>query len=226
MIDLISLFNLNIRSIIWIGFILYIRAKRAKIFLSWLIKIDQDCNNLINVSVPEYRGDSEYNDFDFYEELSADSRGSDKKYSSVAQDDFYAKVLDTENWDDAYPDSNLPAFGNNVDSFKKRGPFNSKQFDWYKLPEKVYRYTKHRIPGYDYDEFDYAHSKIFHECDDKSTWTHCLCQFTCSKRDVVDCYTPCRSGCECKEEYVFDEKAQRCLLPEQCSSEGNYNYQE
>ncbi|XP_029173678.1 uncharacterized protein LOC114942471 [Nylanderia fulva] len=171
--------------------------------------------------IAQYRGDPDYNDFDFYEDLPADSRGSDKKYSSVAQDDFYiAKVFD-----DAYPDSNLPDFRNNLDTFKKRGPFENKQFNWYKVSEKVYRYTKHRIPGYDYDEFDYGRSKSFHKCDEKSTWTHCLCQFTCSKRDVVDCYTPCRSGCECKEEYVFDEKAQRCLLPEQCSSEDNYNYQ-
>lgn len=190
--------------------------------------LNEDYNNLINIFVPEYRGDPEYNDFDFYEDVSADSGGSDKKYSSAAQEDFYiTKVFDdTENWHDTnYPDSNLPAFGNNVDSFKKKDLFKNKQFGWYKLPEKVYRYTKHRIPGYDYDEFDYTRSKFFHECDDKSVWTHCLCQFTCLKRDVVDCYTPCKSGCECKEEYVFDQKTQKCLLPEQCSSEDNYNYQ-
>ncbi|XP_025266128.1 uncharacterized protein LOC112638497 [Camponotus floridanus] len=182
---------------------------------------------IIMVVTAQYRSDSEYNDFDFYEDLSADSGGSVKKHSNVGQDDFYvANVFDdTENWHDAYPDSNLPVFGNNIDSFKKKNLLQNKQFNWYKLPEKVYRYTKHRIPGYDYDEFDYIHSKSFHKCDDKSIWTHCLCQFTCLKQDVVDCYTPCRSGCECREEYVFDEKTQKCLLPEQCSSEDNYNYQ-
>lgn len=133
--------------------------------------------------------------------------------------------FDTENQDNAYLDSNdYVAFGNGIGSFEKKTPLD-KEFDWYKLSEKVYRYTKHRIPGYDYDEFDYIYSKSVQKCDDKSVWTHCLCQFTCLKPDEVDCYTPCRSGCECKEEYVFDEKAQRCLLPEECSTEDyNYNY--
>ncbi|XP_011692225.1 PREDICTED: uncharacterized protein LOC105452636 [Wasmannia auropunctata] len=178
------------------------------------------------VITAQYTSDSEYNDFDFYEDLSADrSKGFNKKYNSVAQDDFYIAndFDDTENQNHGMrPGSNYAVFGNNIGPFE-RDPFD-KQFNWYKLSEKVYRYTKHRIPGYDYDEFDYMRSRNV-ECDNRSIWTHCLCQFTCSKPDVVDCYTPCRSGCECKEEYVFDEKAQRCLLPEECSTDDyNYNY--
>ncbi|XP_026669364.1 uncharacterized protein LOC108625026 isoform X2 [Ceratina calcarata] len=102
----------------------------------------------------------------------------------------------------------------NEDSLAKRSPVT--KLDWYK-PERVYRYTKHRIPGYDYDELDYVVSRNFQQCDEKSVWTHCLCQFTCTEPDVVDCYSPCKSGCECKEEYVYDEKTQQCLLPDQCS---------
>jgi len=171
------------------------------------------------IFITEYTGDSEYNDFDFYEDLSDHSKNFNKEYNSVTQDDFYVNDFDdTEN-----PGSNYAVFGNSIGSFK-RDPFDE-QFDWYKLSEKVYRYTKHRIPGYDYDEFDYTRSKSIQKCDDKSIWTHCLCQFTCSKPNIIDCYTPCRSGCECKKEYVFDEKTQRCLLPEECSTEDyNYNY--
>lgn len=172
--------------------------------------------------ITEYIGDPEY-DFDFYEDLSTDrSKNFNKEYNSVAQDDFYtANDFDDVENQGTYPDSNF-AFGNSIDSFK-RGPFE-KQFNWYKLSEKIYRYTKHRIPGYDYDEFDYMRSRSVQKCDDRSVWTHCLCQFTCSKPNIVDCYAPCRSGCECKEEYVFDEKAQRCLLPKECSTEDSYNY--
>ncbi|XP_071577580.1 uncharacterized protein [Temnothorax nylanderi] len=172
----------------------------------------------------QYTGDSDYNDFDFYEDLSTDrSRSFNKEYNNVAQDNFYVAndFDDAEYQDGAYPSSNFAVFKDNIGSFE-RSPFN-KQFDWHKLPEKVYRYTKHRIPGYDYDEFGYMRSKNVQECDDRSVWTHCLCQFTCLKPDEVDCYTPCRSGCECKEEYVFDEKIQRCLLPEECSTK-NYHY--
>ncbi|XP_011639037.1 uncharacterized protein LOC105428417 [Pogonomyrmex barbatus] len=176
----------------------------------------------IIVVIAQYTDDSEY-DFDFYKDLSTDrSKNFDNEYND-AQDNFYIAngFDDTENQDGSYSDSNF-ALENSISSFKKDP--HDKQFDWYKLPKKVYSYTKYRIPGYDYDEFDYMRSRDISECDDKSVWTHCLCQFTCSKPDVVDCYTPCRSGCECKEEYVFDEKAQRCLLPEECSEEDNYNY--
>ncbi|XP_012531144.1 uncharacterized protein LOC105833733 [Monomorium pharaonis] len=178
----------------------------------------------VMVVTTQYTGDFEYNDFDFYEDLSTDhSKSFNKKYKSAAQDDFYiTNDFDIENRDSAYPSPNYATFGKGIGSFERETPFD-KQFDWYKLPEKVYRYTKHRIPGYDYDEFDYIRSRSIQECDDKSIWTHCLCQFTCSKPNVVDCYTPCSSGCECKEDYVYDEKAQRCLLPEECSTEG-YNY--
>ncbi|KYM98154.1 hypothetical protein ALC62_11145 [Cyphomyrmex costatus] len=168
----------------------------------------------------------DYNDFDFYEDLSTHrSKSFNKEYNSVGQDDFYVAndFDDTDSQDGTYPSSNYAVFRNSIDSFE-RDSFD-KQFNWHKLSEKVYRYTKYRIPGYDYDEFDYIRSGKIKECDDRSVWTHCLCQFTCSKPDKVDCYTPCRSGCECKEKYVFDEKAQRCLLPEECSTEDyNYNY--
>lgn len=184
--------------------------------------IDEYCDNLIIAFITEYRDDFEYNDFDFYDDLSMDrSRSFNKEYNSATQDDFYVAndFEDSENQDDAYPSS---AVKDSIGSFE-RSPFD-KQFDWNKLSEKVYRYTKHRIPGYDYDEFGYMSYKNVQECDDRSVWTHCLCQFTCSKPDEVDCYTPCRSGCECKEEYVFDEKTQKCLLPEECSTDYNYYY--
>lgn len=167
----------------------------------------------------------EYNDFDLYEDLSIDrSQDFGKKHSSV-QDDFYVMETfrDTENQRDVNSKDHPASFQNNIDFFPKDS--FDEQLNWYKLPDKVYRYTKHRIPGFDYDEFDYMRSRSFQECDDRSVWTHCLCQFTCSEPDVVDCYTPCRSGCECKEEYVFDKKTQRCLLPEHCPSGDNFNYQ-
>lgn len=178
--------------------------------------------NLIIAFITEYRDDFEYNDFDFYDDLSTDhSRSFNKGYNNAVQDDFYVAndFDDTENQDDTNPDSRF--FEDNIGSFEKNP--SDKQFDWYKLSEKVYRYTKHRIPGYDYDEFGYMSYKNVHECDDRSVWTHCLCQFTCAKPNEVDCYTPCRSGCECKEEYVFDEKTQKCLLPEECSTT-DYDY--
>lgn len=80
-----------------------------------------------------------------------------------------------------------------------------------KIMKKMYRYTKHRIPGYDYDELEYTNN-----CDDKSSWTHCLCQFTCDAINSVDCYTPCQSGCQCKENYVYDERKKICIKPENC----------
>lgn len=151
-----------------------------------------------------------------------------KRRIGPVADDFYEEAGDQRN---AYPKSQdrLTAFGNNVDSFERN--LFAEHLDWYELPRKVYRYTKHRIPGYDYDEFASIGSRSYQRCDDRSVWTHCLCQFTCVEPDVVDCYTPCRSGCECKEDYVFDEVRQKCLTPEQCwSEEGeeagrDFNYQ-
>lgn len=142
----------------------------------------------------------------------------DRNHLDMVQDDFYilSNFEDENMQNDVYSNKNdfHNSFENNQDSPKKRSPVT--HTDWYK-PEKVYRYTKHRIPGYDYEELDYMITKNFQQCDDRSVWTHCLCQFSCSDPDVVDCYTPCKSGCECKEEYVFDEKRQQCVLPEQCS---------
>lgn len=140
---------------------------------------------------------------------------------NAIQDDFYIlnDIEDAEFQNDMYSDTNdfSITFSDNKNSFKHANSLNN-QLDWYKMPEKVYRYTKHRIPGYDYDEFDYFGIKSTKICNEKSVWTHCLCQFTCKEPNIVDCYTPCKSGCECKENYVFDEEQQQCLLPEECSS--------
>ncbi|KAG7202176.1 hypothetical protein KM043_015856 [Ampulex compressa] len=170
----------------------------------------------------QYTDDSDYNDLNFYEDLTMGyEENFDKDQSDVLQDDFYIlnDFDEAETRRDIYrPKNDLSiAYGNNGNIHKKRNSFSG-QMDWYKLPEKVYRYTKHRIAGYDYEELDYMGARSYQECDDKSLWTHCLCQFTCSEPDVVDCYTPCKSGCECKEEYVFDEERQECSLPQHCSS--------
>ncbi|XP_033225161.1 uncharacterized protein LOC117178059 isoform X2 [Belonocnema kinseyi] len=93
-----------------------------------------------------------------------------------------------------------------------------------KIEEKIYRYTKHRMPGYDYDEFNIFGDSRDEKCNEKSTWTHCLCQFTCYEPSTVDCYSPCESGCECKEDFVFDERTKQCLLPSQCESGVDYFY--
>lgn len=96
---------------------------------------------------------------------------------------------------------------------------------WYnEEQEKIYRYTKHRIPGYDYDELDIFGDSSDRKCDDKSIWTHCLCQFTCDEPNSVDCYMPCESGCECKEDFVFDKRIQNCVLPSQCEMPVDYFY--
>ncbi|XP_017880204.1 uncharacterized protein LOC108625026 isoform X1 [Ceratina calcarata] len=153
----------------------------------------------------QYTDDSDYKDLELYEEMPV-------SYNfNRDQDDFY--ILTNFEDNDVYSHKNGLQF-ENEDSLAKRSPVT--KLDWYK-PERVYRYTKHRIPGYDYDELDYVVSRNFQQCDEKSVWTHCLCQFTCTEPDVVDCYSPCKSGCECKEEYVYDEKTQQCLLPDQCS---------
>lgn len=85
---------------------------------------------------------------------------------------------------------------------------------------KIYRYTKHRVPGYDANGVESGVTRTL--CDEKSIWTNCLCQFTCSQINIVDCYTPCESGCECREDYVFDEKLQHCVLPEQCQTKEDF----
>lgn len=98
-------------------------------------------------------------------------------------------------------------------------PVNIVHENMYKLPEtiKVYQYTKHRIPGYDYDEFDLTNNKKnVNSCDEKSIWSHCLCQFTCNAINSVDCYTPCEGGCQCRENYVYDEEKKICIKPEYC----------
>lgn len=88
--------------------------------------------------------------------------------------------------------------------------------------ERVYRYTKHRIPGYDYEELEFLDTRQPQRCDERSVWTHCLCQFTCTEPNIVDCYTPCNSGCECREDFVYDPKSRQCVLPEQCPPDDDY----
>ncbi|KAI4494390.1 hypothetical protein M0802_008882 [Mischocyttarus mexicanus] len=177
---------------------------------------------LIILTNGQYKDDADYN-HEFYQDASIDyvQNWRDNPQNAL-QSDFYIlnDIEDPELQDDMYPNINdfSITFSNDKNSLKRANSLNNK-LDWYKVPEKVYRYTKHRIPGYDYDEFDYfgikSSSKI---CDEKSVWTHCLCQFTCKEPNIVDCYTPCKTGCECKENYVFDDKQQQCLLPEECSS--------
>ena len=166
----------------------------------------------------QYTDDSDYTDLEFYEEMPISYiENFDHDNVNIVQDDFYI----TSDYEDAVgrgrrcdvcPD--LPFKIINDDTAKGSSP--NARLDWYK-PQKVYRYTKHRIPGYDYVELDHVITRNVQQCDERSVWTHCVCQFTCSEPDAVDCYTPCKSGCECKEEYVFDEKTQQCSLPEHCS---------
>lgn len=171
----------------------------------------------------QYSDDVDYNDA--YDDMPihyADNYG--KSSSNIAQDDFYilSEFEDSGSKHKIYSNANDLSINLNNDGrerIRRRNPFTA-EMNWYK-PEKVYRYTKHRIPGYDYEELDYVATKNLEDCDDRSVWTHCLCQFTCTEPDVVDCYTPCQSGCECKEEFVFDEKKQQCSLPEQCSTQQN-----
>lgn len=178
--------------------------------------------NFIILTHGQYEDDTDY-DHEFYQDSSVDYSQSWElpPPQNALQDDFYSLnvIDDTELEKDIYQDINEFSIGftSNENSFKAANSFNN-QLEWYKMPEKVYRYTKHRIPGYDYDELDYFDIRNSKMCDEKSIWTHCLCQFTCREPDIIDCYTPCKSGCECKENYVFDEKQQQCLLPEECSS--------
>lgn len=128
------------------------------------------------------------------------------------RDDFYMinDYGETMSQDDLYSINDERDFitGNN-DAIK---PPN-----WLKVPAKIYQYTKHRIPGYDYDELDYMGGRISDRmCDNWSVFANCVCQFTCTSPNEVDCYKPCESGCQCREEFVFDENIQQCVPPEDC----------
>ncbi|XP_015428498.1 PREDICTED: uncharacterized protein LOC107185347 [Dufourea novaeangliae] len=171
----------------------------------------------------QYSDDSDYKELEFYEEMPIGYAGNfENDNLNIVQDDYY--ILN--DFEDAVPrgrrcdvcpdvhdDLDLPF--KIIDDTSKNERTRDAQLNWYR-PERIYRYTKHRIPGYDYEEIDHVFARSPKQCDDKSIWTHCVCPFTCSKPDVVDCYTPCRSGCECKDEYVFDEKTKGCILPEEC----------
>ncbi|XP_033338755.1 uncharacterized protein LOC117227537 isoform X1 [Megalopta genalis] len=177
----------------------------------------------------QYSDDSDYKDFEFYEEVPVSYVGNfENDHLNIVQDDYY--ILN--DFEDAVPRGRrcdvCPEMHDNVDlSFKiidevpKKERAHDVQLDWYK-PQRIYRYTKHRIPGYDYEEIDHVFARNPQQCDEKSIWAHCVCRFTCTEPDVVDCYSPCRSGCECKEEYVFDEKTNRCMLPEECPKDEDY----
>ncbi|XP_014232528.1 uncharacterized protein LOC106656228 isoform X2 [Trichogramma pretiosum] len=148
---------------------------------------------LSSVSAVRYIDDTDYSDFEFYKDLPEHQMAADQP---PRESDFYIESEEAE----------------------KQPP-----------ADRIYRYTKHRIPGYDYEELageysngEYARKYQRQRCDDRSVWTHCLCQFTCSQPSVVDCYTPCAPGCECKEDYVYDEKARRCVTPEQCQPDDDY----
>ncbi|XP_076377715.1 uncharacterized protein LOC117227537 isoform X2 [Megalopta genalis] len=161
-------------------------------------------NSLIFMfNILEYSDDSDYKDFEFYEEVpDAVPRGRRCDVCPEMHDnvDLSFKI---------------------IDEVPKKERAHDVQLDWYK-PQRIYRYTKHRIPGYDYEEIDHVFARNPQQCDEKSIWAHCVCRFTCTEPDVVDCYSPCRSGCECKEEYVFDEKTNRCMLPEECPKDEDY----
>ncbi|XP_053971402.1 uncharacterized protein LOC128872579 [Hylaeus volcanicus] len=184
--------------------------------------------HLVVVINAQYTDDSDYKDLEFYEEMPIGYvENFENDHLNIVQDDYYI-LNDFEDTVargrrcDVCPDiRDLDIPFKIIDDSHKKGITHDAQLDWYK-PKRVYRYTKHRIPGYDYEELDHVFAKNPQECDDRSIWTHCVCRFTCSEPDVVDCYTPCRSGCECKEEYVFDEKTKRCMLPEECPRGEDY----
>lgn len=110
-----------------------------------------------------------------------------------------------------------------VDSLKT-ATSSPKREIWHENEEKIYRYTKHRIPGYDYDELDIFGDSADRKCNEKSIWTHCLCQFTCDEQNSVDCFLPCESGCECREDFVFDKTTGKCVLPSECEIEMPADY--
>ncbi|XP_063991408.1 uncharacterized protein LOC135169919 [Diachasmimorpha longicaudata] len=136
---------------------------------------------------PQYTDDSDYDEFPIYED------SNDGILESQRPDDFYIIPEDDVN--------------------DKKVEMSPRE---HKVQEKKYQYTKHRIPGYDYDELDFMDEGSVKRCDERSVWTHCLCQFTCISKNTVDCYTPCGSGCECKEDFVFDEESGTCVYPDQC----------
>ncbi|XP_014214027.1 uncharacterized protein LOC106643412 [Copidosoma floridanum] len=170
--------------------------------------------------------DSDYDDFDFYKDGLPEKRVDSTAYRRPQQDDFYM-VGDSERADDPNRRSSSdalrdePAMSDTSSRMSSRESTNP-QTKW-PSAERVYRYTKHRIPGYDYEELDFLEPRSRpRRCDERSVYTHCLCQFTCAEPNVVDCYTPCSSGCECREDYVFDEQLGECVLPEQCQPDDDY----
>ncbi|XP_066603232.1 uncharacterized protein [Prorops nasuta] len=162
----------------------------------------------IVIIVTAENNDADY-DFDFDEKFVIKyDKNTDTEINGPEPEGFYfaSKIKNVKN--DVYYD--------HQNQLLKQEKSLKNQYKWYKPPEKVYRYTKHRIPGYDYEELDYISAKNVQRCDEKSVWTHCLCQFTCFQPDITDCFTPCQSGCECKEDYVFDEESQLCVIPSNC----------
>lgn len=66
----------------------------------------------------------------------------------------------------------------------------------------MYLYTKRRM--------DRQH------CNGNFIWSWCICQFSCFTPEIVDCYFPCKQGCQCKDDFVFDPISGDCVLPEHC----------
>ncbi|KAL7300359.1 hypothetical protein TKK_0006981 [Trichogramma kaykai] len=198
---------------------------------------------LSSVSAVRYIDDTDYSDFEFYKDLPEHQMAADQP---PRESDFYieseevAKHQHQRNRHDVATNNDRDRIINPADSrvpviLRDGQPLTITLSEFVETAEKqppadrIYRYTKHRIPGYDYEELageysngEYARKYQRQRCDDRSVWTHCLCQFTCSQPSVVDCYTPCAPGCECKEDYVYDEKARRCVTPEQCQPDDDY----
>ncbi|XP_015522625.1 uncharacterized protein LOC107226349 [Neodiprion lecontei] len=183
----------------------------------------------INVSttMSQYVDDSDYEDYGVYDEfLSNDIRPMQqpKKQVDTTQDDFYIINDYEEAISKNDVNKNYIHAANEeiaLDLEKDEGSIQVikppyQHLKWLQSPERVYQYTKHRIPGYDYHELDFMGHKKLNKCDARSVWSHCVCQFTCSNPNEVDCYMPCISGCECKEAYVFDENSQLCVPLEMC----------
>lgn len=181
-------------------------------------------------TIAQYLDDSDYDD-EAYDELLSHKpmRKHSLKEVEPVQDDFYM----INDYEERMPQNNMYSANDDIDMILAnddgsiemiKPPFQ--QLKWFQVPEKVYQYTKHRIPGYDYDELDFMGGRRFNKCDSRSVWSHCVCQFTCSNPNEVDCFMPCMSGCECKEAFVFDESAQRCIPPDMCPMQQGMNVYE
>ncbi|XP_012258989.1 uncharacterized protein LOC105687715 [Athalia rosae] len=182
----------------------------------------------IVLTTAQYIDDSDYEDYGSYEELIPHTliREQAKGRVKPAQEDLYL----INDYEESASQNDVYSINDEIDLVlaNKDGSLEMiqrpyKQPKWFQTPAKIYQYTKHRIPGYDYDELDFMGGRRFDKCDSRSVWSHCVCQFTCSNPSEVDCYMPCTSGCECKEDFVFNEDTAQCILPEMCANEQNFD---